>query len=215
MQQRPTPPTPIRPVPVRFRARVWTDVARIFSTICNPFLTALALFVILAYQTTATPVAFWLQVVQSTFFTSIAPMLAIFWMYATGRISDLDMSIREERSKVFGIFVVFYVLGAIELYVVHAPKIVIATMAGYAVSSVLVQAITQYWKISTHALGVTAPIVVLIAVFSWLPLPLLVLIPVVGWARVYLHAHTVLQVVAGTVLGGATTFLLLRLFGLA
>ncbi len=208
------PPTKLRPAPIRFRARVWTDVARIFSTICNPFLTALSLFVILAYQTTATPLAFWLQVLQSTLFTSIAPMLAIFWMYATGRISDLDMSIREERSKVFGIFVVFYVLGTIELYVTHAPKIVIATMAGYALSSVLVQAITQYWKISTHALGVTAPIVVLIAVFSWLPLPLLILIPVVGWARVYLHAHTILQVIAGTVLGGTSTWLLLRLFGL-
>ena len=208
------PPSRLRPVPVRFRARVWTDVARIFSTICNPFLTALALFVILAYQTTVTPVAFWLQVLQSTFFTSIAPMLAVFWMYATGRISDLDMSIREERSKVFGIFVVFYVLGTIELYMTHAPKIVVATMAGYALSSVLVQAITQYWKISTHALGVTAPIVVLIVVFSWLPLPLLILIPVVGWARVYLHAHTVLQVIAGTILGGTSTFLLLRLFGL-
>ena len=31
------------PIPLRVRARVWTDVARIFSTVCNPFLTALLL----------------------------------------------------------------------------------------------------------------------------------------------------------------------------
>ena len=36
------------PTPLRVRNRVWTDVARIFSTVCNPFLTSLALFVILA-----------------------------------------------------------------------------------------------------------------------------------------------------------------------
>ena len=51
------PATP--PVPIRFRKRVWTDAARIFSTVCNPFLTSLALFVILVYAITIAKMSFY------------------------------------------------------------------------------------------------------------------------------------------------------------
>ena len=51
--------------------RVWTDLARIFSTVCNPFLTALALFVILAHAFRNDTTGFWKLLFASTFFTSI------------------------------------------------------------------------------------------------------------------------------------------------
>ena len=91
--------------------RVWNDVARIFSTVCNPFLTSLALFVILAGASSQRTSEFWILLFNSIFFTSIGPMLFVFWLYASDRISDLDMSIREERERIFVAFVLFYVLG--------------------------------------------------------------------------------------------------------
>lgn len=203
-------PTP--PVPVRFRKRVWTDAARIFSTVCNPFLTSLALFVILAGARSNGTTDFWILLFNSAFFTSIAPMLFIFYLYATDRISDLDMSIRTERERVFIAFVVFYALGAVDLWLIHAPVIMTASMAAYAVSSLVVQWITRYWKISTHALGITAPLVALTVLFGQRPAPFYVLIPIVGWSRVYLRAHTVLQVLAGTLLALGTTLLFFRIF---
>ncbi|HEX3463536.1 MAG TPA: hypothetical protein VHS78_05735 [Candidatus Elarobacter sp.] len=203
------PVTP--PVPLRFRKRVWTDAARIFSTVCNPFLTSLALFVILAGARSNGTTDFWILLFNSAFFTSIAPMLFIFYLYATDRISDLDMSIRTERERVFIAFVVFYALGAIDLWVIHAPVIMTASMAAYAVSSLVVQWITRYWKISTHALGITAPLVALTVLFGQRPAPFYVLIPIVGWSRVYLRAQTVLQVVAGTLLALGTTLLFFRI----
>lgn len=200
------------PVPLRFRKRVWTDIARIFSTVCNPFLTSLALFVILAGARSSGTTDFWVLLFNSAFFTSIAPMLFIFFLYATDRISDLDMSIRTERERVFIAFVVFYALGAVDLWLIHAPVIMTASMAAYAVSSLVVQWITRYWKISTHALGITAPLVALTVLFGQRPAPFYVLIPLVGWSRVYLRAHTVLQVVAGTLLALGTTLLFFRIF---
>jgi hypothetical protein len=109
-------------------------------------------------------------------------MLFIFWLYATDRISDLDMSIREEREKVFGVFVVFYLLGTITLWLTHSPRLLIATMAGYSLATIIVQYITRYWKISTHALGITAPLVTLSLLYGREPLPFLPLIPAVCWA---------------------------------
>jgi membrane-associated phospholipid phosphatase len=200
------------PTALRVRKRVWTDVARIISTVCNPFLTSLALFVILAGAGSNGATDFWVLLFNSAFFTSIAPMLFIFYLYATDRISDLDMSIRVERERVFIAFVVFYALGALDLWLIHAPAIMTASMAAYAVSSLIVQWITRYWKISTHALGITAPLVALTVLFGQRPAPFYVLIPLVGWSRTYLRAHTLLQVIAGTLLAVASTLLFFWIF---
>lgn len=200
------------PAPLRVRKRVWTDVARILSTVCNPFLTSLALFVILAGASSRSSTDFWVLLFNSAFFTSLGPMLFIFWLYATDRISDLDMSIRTERERVFIAFVLFYAAGALDLWVIHAPAIMTASMAGYAASSLVVQWITRYWKISTHALGITAPLVALTVIFGGRPAPFYVLVPLVGWSRVYLRAHTLLQVIAGTALAIVTTLLFFRIF---
>lgn len=198
-------------VPIKNR-RAWRDLARILSTVFNPFLTSLALFVILAHATARTTFDFWWLLGLSTFFTSIGPMIYVFWLYGTDRISDLDMSVRHEREAVFGAFVVFYLLGTLALWATHAPSLMIASMAAYTVSTLIVQYITRYWKISTHALGITAPLVVLTLLYGNQTLPFWILIPMVGWARVYLKAHTPMQVIAGALLALGSTILFFHLF---
>ena len=198
-------------VPIKSR-RVWRDLARILSTIFNPFLTALALFVILAHIGAKDTFDFWRLLFVSTFFTSIGPMLYVFWLYATDRISDLEMSLRRERELVVSAFVLFDAFGAAALWLLHAPRLMIAAMLGYLVSTLVVQYITRYWKISTHAIGITAPLAALTLIYGRQPLPFMVLIPMVCWARVYLKAHTVMQVVAGVVLAVLTTGFFFSLF---
>jgi membrane-associated phospholipid phosphatase len=90
----------------------------------------------------------------------------------------------------------------------------VATMAGYSAASFVLMEITRYWKISAHAMGITAPMVVLVAHYGAQPFPFLVLIPLVCWARVYLRAHTALQVIAGSALGFASVYAFFALFGL-
>ena len=195
--------------------RVWRDLARILSTIFNPFLTALALFVILAHIGLHDIDEFWRLLLISTFFTSIGPMLYVFWLYATNRISDLDMSIRHERVAALSAFVLFYLIGTGVLLLVKAPNVMVAAMAGYTFSTLIVQYITRFWKISTHALGITAPLVALTMLFGRQPLPFMILVPMVGWARVYLKAHTFMQVVGGCALAVFSTILIFRLFHIA
>jgi membrane-associated phospholipid phosphatase len=208
-----TPVTPRR-IPGTRRRRVLTETARIFSTVCNPFLAALALFVILAHARSSSVTEFWTLAFASVFFTSIGPMLFVFWLYWSERITDLDMSIRAERQHVFGAFVVFSVLGTAMLALIHAPTIIIASMAAYTANACIVMLITRAWKISTHALGITAPLITLLVLYGWQPLPFCVLIPIVCWARVYLGSHTVGQVVMGVALATFSTLLFFKLFGL-
>ena len=203
------PTTPI--VAIKGR-RVWRDLARILSTIFNPFLTALALFVILAHTSARGTLDFWFLLFVSTFFTSLGPMLYVFWLYGTDRISDLDMSVRHERESVLGAFVVFYLLGTLVLWMLRSPILMIASMAAYTLSTLIVQYITRYWKISTHALGITAPLVALTLLYGQQTLPFLILIPMVCWARVYLKAHTLMQVIAGSFLALGSTILFFHIF---
>lgn len=198
-------------VPIKKRG-VWRELARSLSTIFNPFLTAFALFAILAHIGATDTLDFWRLLFVSTFFVSIGPMLYVFWLNASDRISDLDMSVRVEREMVFTAFVIFDALGAATLWLIHAPRLMIAAMLGYTVSTLIVQYITRYWKISTHAIGITAPLAALTLVDGRQPLPFMVLIPMVCWARVYLKAHTIAQVLAGVALAAATTAFFFSLF---
>lgn len=207
-------PEPPRRIPGTRRRRVLTETARIFSTVCNPFLASLALFVILAYSRSRSVTEFWTLAFASIFFTSLGPMLYVFWLYWNEQITDLDMSRREERARVFGAFVVFSAIGTAALTLLRAPTIMIASMAAYTANAFAVQLITRKWKISTHALGITAPLVTLVILDGWGPLPFVVLIPIVCWARVYLGAHTLGQVAAGVALAGASTVAFFKLFGL-
>lgn len=198
-------------VPIKKRG-VWRELARSLSTVFNPFLTAFALFVILAHIGAKDTLDFWRLLFVSTFFVSTGPMLYVFWLNATDRISDLDMSVRVEREMVFTAFVIFDIIGAATLWLMHAPRLMIAAMLGYTVSTLIVQYITRYWKISTHAIGITAPLAALTLVYGRQPLPFMVLIPMVCWARVYLKAHTIAQVLAGAALAVATTAFFFSLF---
>ncbi len=184
-------------IKVSRRRRVLVDLARIFSTV---------------HAEARSTAQFWELLFVSTAFTSIGPMLFVLWLYSTDRIADLDMSVRSERERVFGVFVLFYWVGTGMLWLIHAPLLLVATMGGYATASLVVQYITRYWKISTHALGITASLAALVHLYGQQPLPFLVLIPIVGWSRVYLKAHTTLQVVGGTVLGAACVMLFYRIF---
>ena len=196
------------------RKRVLVDLARIFSTVFNPFLTVLALFVILAHANAPDAPTFWKLAFGSIFFTSIGPMLYVLWLYSTDRIADLDMSVRSERRAVFTVFVVFYALGTLALWLMHAPRVMTATMGGYAVATALVQLITRYWKISTHASALTGCLTALVYLYKQQPLPFVVLVPIVAWARVYLRAHSVAQVLAGIALGATSVLLAYHVFKL-
>ncbi|MHB8146256.1 MAG: phosphatase PAP2 family protein, partial [Vulcanimicrobiaceae bacterium] len=176
------------------------------------FLTALALFVILAHTSARGTVDFWYLLFISSFFTSLGPMIYVFWLYGTDRVSDLDMSVRQEREAVLGAFVVFYLLGTVVMWLSRAPILMIASMAAYTLSTLVVQYITRYWKISTHALGITAALVALTLLYGQQTLPFLVLVPMVCWARVYLKAHTILQVIVGSLLALGSTVLLFHVF---
>ncbi|MBV8365304.1 MAG: hypothetical protein JO194_02295 [Candidatus Eremiobacteraeota bacterium] len=194
--------------------RAAVEFAKALSTIFNPFICASALFIIVSHAFSTSTKEFWvLSAVSVTLFT-VAPLLCLLLLYVTGRISDFDMSDRFEREKIFLVIVVIDLLTAIAFTVAKVPVQIVAIAWGYWATALVIMIITRYWKISTHAFGIAGPFAVMFVLFKLQPLPYVPLVPLVCWARVYLRAHTLAQVVAGALVAVASTLVFFRLFHL-
>jgi membrane-associated phospholipid phosphatase len=194
--------------------RAAVEFAKALSTIFNPFLCASAVFIIVSHAFSTSTREFWVLSAVSVFTYAVAPLVCLLYLYVTGRISDFDMTDRFEREKIFLVIVAIDGLAAIGFSLAHLPTPLVAMAWGYWASGLGIMVITRYWKISTHAFGITGPFAILFALFKLQPLPYVALVPLVCWARLYLRAHTFAQVAAGVLLAIVTTVVFFRLFHL-
>src|ERR1700730_3249111 len=195
--------------------RATTEFARTVSTIFKPFLTATALFIIVSHAFAHhSTLQFWVYSTVGVLCFTVAPLSFVLYLYLTGRISDFDMSERPERERVFAGFVVIYLIAALSLSLVRAPVQLQAITWGYWGTALASMVITRWWKISTHAFGITGPFAAMFVLFHLQPLPYVALVPLVGWARLYLRSHTIGQVLGGAALALANTGIFFRLFHL-
>jgi len=190
------------------------EFARALSTIFNPFLCATALFVILSHAYASSTLHFWELSFAGIFFYALAPVIGVFYLYLSGRICDFDMSDRAERSRGFLTFVIIDLAAALMFTIDRAPTPIVAAAWGYFGAALAIMIITRWWKISTHAFGVTGPFAAMYLLFGLTPLPYVLIVPLVWWARVYLRAHTLAQVAAGATLGVVSTVVVFHLFHL-
>jgi membrane-associated phospholipid phosphatase len=77
----------------------------------------------------------------------------------------------------------------------------------------LLTVVSFVWKISIHTSTLAALVTVLVIFRGLELLPLYVLVFPVGWARLQLRQHTVAQLIGGSVLGVAVTYLSSILLG--
>lgn len=194
--------------------RAAVEFAKALSTIFNPFICASALFIIVSHAFSASTKEFWVLSAVSVTLYTVAPLVVLLCLYVTGRISDFDMSDRFEREKIFLVIVAIDLLTAIGFTLAKAPVQIVAIAWGYWATALAIMIITRYWKISTHAFGIAGPFAVMFVLFRLQPLPYVPIVPLVCWARVYLRAHTVAQVVAGAMVAIASTLIFFRLFHL-
>ncbi len=150
-------------------------------------------------------IAFVLIVFQSPVFLPafccmvILPFL--FYVIAVKRkiVKDWDMSDRSERPRVLWVLVGIEVISMI-IFQLWSLLPILVIIIGFSI-------ITHYWKISGHAMGIALATGVILQLFGWAWWPVLLIVPLVGWARVVRRDHTVVQVIAGALY----TFLLLIL----
>ena len=151
------------------------------------------------------------------FSTVILPLISIFLLSKSGKVSSLEMSNPKERSVALFRTALWMGLGyyTIENILVFSP-IIKAELIG-AISIILIASIiSKYWKISLHLLGIGGLVGVLIALeiiygnLQHLIIIFILLSGVLAMARIKEKAHNYPQVYIGF-LGGLSVELLIIL----
>jgi membrane-associated phospholipid phosphatase len=142
----------------------------------------------------------------------VLPTSYTVWLYKTGRVTAIFLPVRENRVKVIYSMILFNAIGLIGMLVGKAPFVLTAFAVVGILQSTIILLITKYWKISAHTTGISGLAVFLTGIFGWSGAPVLLIIPLVSWARIRLDSHSFWQVAGGVILGtvfiGTATVLL-------
>jgi membrane-associated phospholipid phosphatase len=196
----------VKPVHVR--------VARYISNILAPVCVSLPLIVLVAlYHARNVPLVL-LYALITLFFLSIGPLIYILIAVRMGKISDIDVSRRKERAGPFLFGISSTLAGWLVLIILQGPKGLQTMMIITAVSGIVMMVTTLWWKISIHASSMGGVATMLTAFYGAVMLPAFLLLILVSWSRVVLRRHTVLQVVAGSLVSIALTLLILKIRGI-
>lgn len=136
-----------------------------------------------------------------------------------GLIADIDAKIKEERTFPFILSVLFYAAGLIILIIFRINIVSIAFWFCYISNTLLLVIINKYWKISAHMMGASGLFAALVYVFGYSALPFILLLYLIGQARIKLQCHTLSQVLAGALFAFISTYvqiyLITKYFGYA
>ena len=147
------------------------------------------------------------------FFLSFGPLAYILLGVRLGKLSDIGLSQRAERTGPFLFSIASITLGLAILIYIHGPKNLETVLICTGVSAVILMVTTLRWKISVHASSLAGAATMLTALYGVIVLPTFLLLVIVSWSRVVLRRHTVAQVVVGSLVGIALTTIIIILRG--
>lgn len=150
--------------------------------------------------------------ITALLFGVLGPILLVAILRLFNLIGDIHIRRQNQRTLPFLLCITSFAVGTLVMWFLFGWHVLTALLACYAMNTLFVMLINFKWKISVHATGLGGPIAAFCLVFSWTILPaMLALLALVCWARVYLRAHSIGQVLAGSCLGFALTWLFFRL----
>lgn len=196
---------PVRPlVSSSFVTRMATWISHIF---CPP-LVGLATLLLIGGMV-ASP-AGWLWVAVFCLATLALPTLYIYWLVRQGQVSDFHVPIQSERIRPLSFTLLTAIVAGLLAWWWAAPdllRIIGFVNIGQALALLI---ITLRWKISLHCLAVAELVTLCLYLMGMQALALLLFVPLVAWARVYLRRHTLGQTVAGTAMGALLIWLVMQ-----
>jgi membrane-associated phospholipid phosphatase len=196
-----------RPLPRRLR------VARLVGEVLSPPPILAVLALVVAWDSSPTPAMAVVWGGIAAVSASVLPYALILRGVRRGRLSDRNISLREQRIRFAAVAIASILTGLTVLAAFDAPAEMVALQASVAVGVACGWVITLWWKISVHAAIAAGAATVLLLVFGLALLAVWPLVALIAWSRVQVGDHTPAQVLAGIALGivvNATIFPLLR-----
>ncbi len=192
-------------------SRSVTQLAHGVSIVFSPpILSVISLLVVAGFLNSA---AAWLWVSGEIGLIVGVPCLYVLWLVRQGQASDFDLQIRSQRTRPYTVTLGCLAINWLILYVGDAPRLLLVLGGALFIQMTLLMAITLVWKISLHTAAVASFIALAWALLGGLVSPLVLLIPLIAWARIRLRRHTPLQTLAGAVVGLAVVGIIFATWG--
>lgn len=190
------------------------QIARHISNILSPAVVSLPFILLVAlYHTTDQLSTLW-YALTTLFFLSIGPLAYIVIGVKMGKFTDVDVSLRAQRTGPFLFGIASSIIGLFILIQLHAPKNLETVLIAAIVSGVIMMITTLWWKISIHASSLAGAITILTALYGRIILPAFLLVVLVSWSRVVLRRHTLAQVIGGASVSILLSLIILSLRGI-
>jgi len=209
--------------PVEAPGGVGLVVATIMSYVVNPLVLPPLVYGLTLAHVGAPAGDVMIGVGIGAVFLGLVPLLHVGWMRARGDISSLEIRDRRKRTEPFLVVLgaglaALLLVGALNL---RGQFLLGALLACHLLNTALLLGITRWWKISVHCASVAGAVGTLAFIRYHVPGVVmdsaflggailgtgLILVPLLLWARVRSHAHTLEQAAAGTVLGLVAPYL--------
>jgi|APSaa5957512622_1039677.scaffolds.fasta_scaffold60243_2 membrane-associated phospholipid phosphatase len=186
------------------------QLARWISNIAHPILTSLSGVVVIAIAM-GTPEA-WKWAVIGLLITVGVPSLYLVWLVRSGRATDFDVFVRQQRKGPYLVTIACLLLCWVVMYFGAAPLSFVVILSASILEILLLFLINLRWKISAHATTSAGFAVLIWQLFGppgalWFLFSLVVI-----WSRVYLKRHTLAQTLFGALLGAALIYLAFQWF---
>ncbi len=180
-------------------------LADVISWVISPIVVAPAIYIVLVQLGYSSDIhrLYYLTVLFLS--STVVPVLLISGLKKTGKISDYNISFREQRFMPLLVLVGVNALGYEFIQQLHAPRLLTGILLFNAINMILILLITLQWKISIHLFTLTSSIALLFIQFGSVALWLLLLMPILMWSRIFLKAHNFMQ----TLIGGIVGFILM------
>lgn len=168
-------------------------IAFLVSAITSPFLVVgvTAVLLVVALRPGWVDLLVWAGILG--FFSAVVPFLAVYVMWRAGRVTDMHVALREQRTVPFAAALISVSVGVAVLHVIGAPDELVALGAAFLVNGAILAAISLRWKASVHAATYAGCALGLSLVASPAFLYLLLGLPLVFWARLHRGRHTLAQ----------------------
>ena len=147
-------------------------------------------------------------------FTAVIPLGILLIMRQQKHITSLALEKPSERTLPYIYTMMCYFCWIYFIDIVQLPKIWLWIVIASSIALGLTLAINLHWKISAHLTalgGLLGSVFSLSAYYNFIPTPLIIIVLGIAlltmFARIYLNAHTPLQVVCGFLMGLGITLI--------
>lgn len=142
--------------------------------------------------------------------TIAAPLSIFLLLQKLGYVTDAGLNKQKERPIPYVICILALAGTAWFLWTKHAPDWLVMFYVGGIVAGIIELVVNFWWKISVHAAGIAGIVALLLrmvqsglclpATMGWL-IASIALAGLIGAARLWMHRHTLGQVMAGYLVG--------------